>query len=98
LKPKLRINIFIDFTASMDPYYFINDLSIAPNKDGLELHDIYEVSPDGAWTLGQKTSAIIVHENENYNYLTFNNETKELTFITNNQVVKRMTLSFNINT
>ena len=51
----------------MDPYYFIDNLSIAPNKDGLELHDIYEVSPDGAWTLGQETDAIIIHDGEIYN-------------------------------
>jgi hypothetical protein len=76
----------------MDPYYFIDGLSIAPNDDNLELHDVIMFTPEG-WLLGQDGSPLIVHNGDAYNYITYYNSSKELQFIKNDVVVKTMKLA-----
>jgi len=76
----------------MDPYYFINDLSITENDEELELHDICQVGYDGSWSLGQKGETLIIHKDEQYNFINFNNETKELQFVKNEEVIKTIVL------
>ena len=76
----------------MDPYYFIDDLSIANNDDNLELHDVTDINPEG-WSLGQDGSPLIIHNGDTYNYIQFHNDLKQLQFIKGNIVVKTMKLT-----
>jgi len=64
----------------MDPFYFIDDLSIVENEEGLELQDIYDMSPDGSWRLGQE-EPLLLYEDKLYQFIDFDNETKILQFI-----------------
>jgi hypothetical protein len=63
----------------MDPFYFL-DLSIVENEEGLELQDIYDMSPDGSWRLGQE-EPLLLYKDERYQFIDFDNETKILQFI-----------------
>ena len=74
----------------MDPFYFIDDLSIAENEEGLELKDIYDMFPDGSWRLGQE-EPLLLYEGERYQYIDFNNETKILQFM-NGDVIQTFQL------
>lgn len=74
----------------MDPFYFL-DLSIAENEEGLELQDIYDMSPDGSWRLGQETP-LLLYEGERYQFIDFDNETKILQFI-NGDVIQSFQLT-----
>ena len=76
----------------MDPYYFINNLSIAENEEEFELHEICNSGYDGSWSLGQKGETLIIHKGKKYNFINFNNQTKELQFIKNEKVVKTRVL------
>jgi hypothetical protein len=60
----------------MDPFYFL-DISIVDNEEEIELQDIYDMSPDGSWTLGQG-DPLLIYNNEKYNFIEFDNETKIL--------------------
>ena len=63
----------------MDPFYFL-DLSISENKEELELQDIYDMYPDGSWSLGQG-EPLLIYNDELYNFIHFDNETKVLKFV-----------------
>jgi hypothetical protein len=73
----------------MDPFYFL-DLSIVENEEDLELQDIYDMSPDGSWRLGQE-EPLLLYEDELYQFIDFDNETKILKFI-NGEVTKIFSL------
>lgn len=77
----------------MDPYYFFDNIKISQNNDDLELHDICDCSPDGSWSLGQEGSPLIMYNNNKYNFINFNNESKEIYFILNEQLVMTKKLS-----
>jgi len=74
----------------MDPFYFIDDLSIVENEEGLELQDIYDMSPDGSWRLGQE-EPLLLYEDKLYQFIDFDNETKILQFI-NGDVIQSFQL------
>ena len=74
----------------MDPFYFL-DLSIVENEEGLELQDIYDMSPDGSWRLGQE-EPLLLYEGERYQFIDFDNETKILQFI-NGDVIQSFQLT-----
>ena len=76
----------------MDPYYFIDGLSIAPNDDNLELHDVIMFTPEG-WLLGVDDSQLIIYNGDAYNYISFYNSSKQLQFIKNDVVIKTMKLA-----
>ena len=75
----------------MDPFYFL-DLSISDNDDNLQLHDIYECDFDGSWTLGQDDQSLIIYKNNNYNYINYDNNTKQFKLIRDNKVIETLTL------
>ena len=74
----------------MDPFYCL-DLSIVENEEGLELQDIYDMSPDGYWRLGQE-EPLILYKDELYQFIDFDNETKILQFI-NGEVIQSFQLT-----
>jgi hypothetical protein len=78
----------------MDPYYFFDNIKISDNNDNLELHDICDYTIDGSWSLGQEDIPLIIYENKKYNFINFNNESKEIYFILNNNLVmtKKLTI------
>ena len=78
----------------MDPYYFFDDIKIANNDDDLELHDIYDCTPNGSWSLGQEGSPLIMFDNNEYNFIHFNNESKDIHFVLNGNLVmtKKLTI------
>jgi len=74
----------------MDPFYFL-DLTIVENEEGLELQDIYDMSPDGSWRLGQE-EPLLLYKDELYQFIDFDNETKILQFI-NGDVIQSFQLT-----
>ena len=74
----------------MDPFYFL-DLSIVENEESIELQDIYDMSPDGSWHLGQE-EPLLLYEGERYQFIDFDNETKILQFI-NGDVIQSFQLT-----
>lgn len=75
----------------MDPFYFL-DLSISDNDENLQLHDIYECDPNGSWTVGQDDQSLIIYKNNNYNYINYDNNTKQFKLIRDNKVIDTLTL------
>ena len=74
----------------MDPWYFL-DISLQ-NEDELDLHEYSEHSYDGSWIIESKENKL-VYDNNVYDIIQYNNETKLISFWNNNQEI----LNFKIN-
>ena len=53
----------------MDPHYFIDGLSIAPNDDNLELQRCHHRNTPEGWLLGVDDSQLIIYNGDAYNYI-----------------------------
>lgn len=62
----------------MDPWYFL-DLSLEPNEDDLDINEFTEYSPGGDWII-QCDDYKIIYDNNKYDLVQYNNNTKIITF------------------
>jgi len=62
----------------MDPWYFI-DIDVE-NDEWQELNENCTMAPDGCWEVACEKN-IIKYQKQNFNYMQYDNNKKELTFV-----------------
>jgi hypothetical protein len=62
----------------MDPTYFL-DISLEDNEDDLDINEFTDYSPGGDWII-QCDDYNIIYDNNKYDLVRYNNNTKIITF------------------
>ena len=65
----------------MEPYYFMDGLTVMENRDNLSLHDLYSASPDGSWVIGGTDGEHILYNGIRAAQVHFSNKIKKLFFL-----------------
>ena len=82
-----------------DPWYFLDLYTKYNDDEDYKKNDISELSnegyqlPDGSWVIGSNNYKIIYDCGE-YDIISFNNQTKEIQFIVDKNVVKNLKMVF----